>query len=235
MRIVTEEDFYYLSMQENLVLENVYFKSCNFYHCNLSDTIISPTEASLMKDCIFENCTINENCNVGNGILQNVKFYNFRTKFDLVFAGALFNKVSFSGQCGKLSLSSHTSQRTINNGKILTEEQISNLNKAADLFYKNIEWALDISEAEFEELRVFDNIPVELIKINCYSQVIVRKANIDMQKLESNPHIIDAHKHFIMQSKRDCILSVATINNKYEKEELESLKVLKGEGLVQCE
>lgn len=235
MRIVTQERFYYLSMQENLILENVHFKDCNFHHCNLSDCISSEREASLMKNCIFEDCTINENCNVGNGILENIKFYNFKTTESLAFSGALFNKVSFYGKCGSFSLSSYTSQRGGNAGKILTEEQINNFNNAANIYYQDVEWALDISNAEFRNLEILDNVPVDLVKVNCYSQVIVRKAHINMDKLEQNPYILASHKQMIINSKRDCILVVATIDNKYEKQELESLKVLKGEGLAQCE
>jgi hypothetical protein len=58
------------------------------------------------------------------------------------------------------------------------KERIQRFRAANGAFYENVDWALDISKAEFESCRIFCELPVRLIRRDPETQVVVRREKL---------------------------------------------------------
>jgi hypothetical protein len=233
MKRIEKEYFEHIGLQEHELIDNTWFKNCSFYGCDFSDRISFPNERSVIRNTVFEGCTIDNNCGIGNGILESVECINFKTKGILFCLGTLFDRVSFSGKCGNFLLSSHTVDRAIHGGEDLSKKQIKSFNQSANDFYKGIEWALDISKAEFKELELDPSIPAKLVRRNPETQLLILKENIDVERIQQHPHICSLFKRYLRSNQYDQIIVAGTISNKRINEELESIRVLREEGIAE--
>lgn len=232
MEIKIKQQFEHISLQENKLVENIQFKNCSFYSCDFSDRISLPQERSIIKNSIFENCTVNNNCGIGNGIIEDVELINLKTKGIVFCLGTLFNKVTFRGKCGSFRLTSETVDRAVHNGEDISKSQIEAFNHSAQEFYKGVDWALDISNAEFKELQIDPDIPAALVKRNPETQILIRKENIDVAKIQQHPYIFSLHKRHLTSNKYDQIIVISTISNKHLEEEMKSIQILREEGIA---
>jgi len=151
---------------DKLVLSDMQFKSCTFINCLLSLTTnikrISRIDNVELLDCVEEGCDI------GPAILSNVSVKNLTTSDLFIIWGALFDRVTFSGNMGRVKINFvvHPSDRTKK-----MQKPFDNFRKK---FYKSVDFALDISEARFKD---FDmrGIPAHLIKRDPESQIVIKR------------------------------------------------------------
>lgn len=79
----------------------------------------------------------------------------------------MFRRVRFRGRCGQLMI------RPPNPG-----EHEHAWREANERFYEDVDWAIDISEAQFLELCLI-GVPADLVRRNSRTQVIVRRPNVE--------------------------------------------------------
>jgi hypothetical protein len=107
-------------------------------------------------------------CDIGPAVFRNVSVDSLATNDLLIVWGALFERVTLSGELGKLKI--NTFVHHVDRSEA-TQLPFDRFRKE---FYASVDWALDISRARFKE---FDlrGIPAHLIRRDPESQVVVRR------------------------------------------------------------
>ncbi len=117
--------------------------------------------------------------------------------------------------------------------RMLSEEEQQQINLDAIDYYKEVDWVLDISQAEFQEFDISSSIPAKKVKRNPELQAIAYRENIDIAKIKGLKGIEGVHQiAFDVSQNKDTIIVVPTLKNKHLKSELESLRILREEGIV---
>ncbi len=124
-----------------------------------------PGNRSIVRKVTLERCRVQGSA-LHCAIVEDVLVDGLQTS-DLHQAwGAVFRHVTLRGKIGRLMLATLLSPRSRN-----APEQAA-LEQANEEYYRDVDWALDISEAETVELDV-QGVPVELIRRDPETQVIV--------------------------------------------------------------
>jgi len=142
------------------------FEGCTFSNCALSLTK-DINLRSTVSNVDVNNCAVS-GCNIGPAIFENVQVTGLSTADLLIVWGAIFNRVTLSGPIGKVKLNQyvHPVDRT--------EPTQGPFDEHRKKFYESIEWALDISGAEFKEFEL-RGIPAKLIRRDTETQVVVTR------------------------------------------------------------
>jgi hypothetical protein len=222
-------------------IKNKKFVKCSFHSCRLSVPYnLVPENRTKIVDCEFENCKFNGRSSFqSKGYFQNVIFNNIKNSDYMSISGVIFNQVAFKGKFDNWILKSNHA------GIIIDYETLSNdecveLNKYADAEYKKIEWALDISEAEFKDCDLHPCIPAHLVKRNKETQILIKyekaiavekKNNLSLNNFRAQSF----YDYAIGSSKSDMIFVAPVRNPKKFKEYVEAFKVLRGEGIAELD
>lgn len=152
---------------DGLALSSIRHVDCEFSNCAFSlttaiDRRSTVTNAELI-DCRANGCTI------GPAIFRDVTIRGLQTNDLLIVWGALFHHVVLEGDIGKLKF----------NQAVDAIESSAAIQGPFDTFreqfYRDMDWALDISRARFKEFD-FVGIPARLIRHDPTSQLIVTRA-----------------------------------------------------------
>jgi hypothetical protein len=225
----------------NHEIKNKKFLKCYFHDCALSFPYnLIPDDRTKIIDCIFENCEFNGRSSFQNkGYLQNVLFHNIKNSDYLRIGGIVFDNVVFKGKFDKWILDSSHFGMMVDYQMIGEEESIP-LDIYAESEYKNIEWALDISEAEFKECDLRPSIPAHLVKRNKETQILINYKNAIDIKSKNNIELKNykAQSFFdytIGSTKKDTIFVAPMRNPKKFKEYMEAFKILREEGIAELD
>ena len=169
MKEFINQEFKMMFDDGGAILSDLIFKNCIFDNCALSISK-NPSNISKIKNVIAENLSVSS-CDIGPCIFEDVLIENLRINEILIFHSPLFKNVKLSGNIGNLKINSAAFS-------IYDRPDLQNcFNELRNNYYKNIEYALDISEAKFLSFDC-NGIPSDLIKRNKDSQFIIRKKNI---------------------------------------------------------
>lgn|SRR5690554_1319486 len=160
---------------DNLHIQNLHFNNCKFEYCNIRSTDF-PKNRGVIEDITMRNCS-SVSSNLGNLVVKNCTFENLKTNGMVQIVGAVYERVKLIGKFNKMMLINEYNTPNKN-----VKDQYTLANKA---FYKQIDWAIDISKADFVELNL-RGIPSDLVIRNEEFQAIIRKKNIpsDWKKLK---------------------------------------------------
>ncbi len=146
--------------------EDFEFRRCSFQGCF---TVASKPKHRVtfrhvrMIDCDERGCTIRA------AILDECTVSGLRTEGLFQTWGAVYRHVALTGRIGRVMLS----------GSLGVSEEAVKQQKAFDdanaAFYAGIDWALDISQAEFEECDL-RGVPARLVRRDPETQVMVTRS-----------------------------------------------------------
>jgi hypothetical protein len=170
-----------------------------------------------------------------------VLFQNIKNSDLIRMGGIIFNKVTFRGKFDKWLLSSSHVSMVIDYNSI-SDEECKILDKYVQDQYKNIEWALDISEAEFKECDLRGNIPANLIKYNPDSQMLIKFDKVMKSNFSNNAKIMGSPGGYaelfckrVLRYESDTII-VASVRNKKEFEkDMKAINILREEGIAELD
>jgi len=103
---------------------------------------------------------------VGPIVVENLDAENCRSDRLFIAWGAVYRHVRLYGRFGRMLL-------TFLPTPVYSHEEIESFRLADRAFYETVDWALDISAIECEELDI-RNVPVRLIRRDPRSQVVVK-------------------------------------------------------------
>lgn len=108
---------------------------------------------------------------IGPALLENVFIENLNSDVTIVW-GALFKHVTVNGRCDNLMIHGITGRGDIEVGG----KGVLPYRTLCDDFYETVDWALDISEAEFGELWIRTRgVPTHLVRRDPETQAVIRR------------------------------------------------------------
>lgn len=166
MRTFENEEFTTFHDRGGNVYEDLYFKKCTFISSSVSITD-DPANRTLVRNVTLERCRV-----VGSAldcaVVEDVLVDGLQTS-DLHQAwGALFKHVTLRGKIGRLMVTPLVGPRHRN-----TPVQAA-FDEQREAYYRDVDWALDISEAEAVELELA-GVPARLIRRDPETQAVVTR------------------------------------------------------------
>jgi hypothetical protein len=170
MRQFEDESFHQLyDRGDQLLLENMRFKNCEFVRCAISLTE-KFGRMSTVRNVELLDCAL-INCQTGPTIFSDVTITNLKTSDLLILWCPYLDKVTLSGEIGKLKVNAAADTSTVGPANYYKQKPFDDYR---DKFYANVDWALDISKARFKELDL-ESVPARLVRRDPESQAIVTR------------------------------------------------------------
>lgn len=143
------------------------FRKCHFVGCAVSITR-NPRLRSTIRNVKITDCG-QLGCALYPAIIEDVLVDGFKTNGQLFQTwGAVFNHVTIRGKIGQLMTSPLIATARG------TPEQQKSFSEVNTLYYENLDWALDIREAEFQEADL-RGIPAHLVLRDPDTQFVISR------------------------------------------------------------
>jgi hypothetical protein len=149
------------------LFQNLHIQNCQFESCTLSLTK-DPGRRSSVHNVHIEDCEAT-GCIIYAAILQDVHVEGLQIHGLLQIWGAVFQRVTISGKVGGIMISPLLDPKRRNS------EMQKRFEKASSDFYSDVDWALDISKAEFTAEIDIRGIPARLIRRDLETQAVVTR------------------------------------------------------------
>ena len=146
------------------------FINCQFRSCFISRGD-NPTLRSTARNMRFLRCE-EKACTIGRAILEDILVDGLKTHGRFDTWGAVFKHVTLKGRIGNLKVSDFIVAADASPAlrhKINLRFQAANAE-----YYRNVDWALDISQAEFEQADI-RGVPGRLVRRDPETQVLVTR------------------------------------------------------------
>lgn len=145
-------------------LEDLVVERCQAFDCHFSLTS-ELSRQSIARNVLLKQCHV-ASCSSGPGILEDVVVNDVSTSGAFIWWGTFFHHVRFSGKIGRILIN-----KSISVSPSLNQDLFD---RAREAYYARSDWAIDISDARFNELDI-TGIPADLIRINPERHAIVRR------------------------------------------------------------
>jgi hypothetical protein len=208
-----------------LELADANVQDCKFNVCRFGKTAHLPAERRIVRNIHLRNCTASASCSFGPVIFDEVTVEGLKTTGLVIVYGAVYRHVTLRGRCGKLFLNQ------------LPDDRRPLFEPADRAFYEKVDWALDISDGEFDELDIRD-IPADLIRRDPESQVIARRRTAEAtraiwQRMDFRGTTIGVALSNMLDLDLPDQVIVAPKRDKLYKEYLAIFKHLRSEGVLE--
>lgn len=211
------------------LFSDIEFRGCYFQGCNLSVTE-DPNLRSTVRNVQLLDCS-QRGCAIYPAIFEDVLVDGFNTNGQLVQAwGAAFNRVVLRGKIDRLMISS----------VVDVYGDRPNLQRAFDEanaeYYRSVEWALDISQAEFKELDIRGVFPVHLIRRDPETQVVVtreRALKHEWKSLDFQENLLPFSIDFFLKEEEPATLLIAPKRHPKFRRYLQDIKTLRAAGVAE--
>jgi len=228
MTLHEKQDFFFTDADSGAVFSDLKFRECYFEGCAISISR-NPALRSTIRNVKFIDCS-QRGCAVYPAIVEDVLVDGFDTHGQGVqVRGAVFNCVVLRGKIDRLMISSVVD--------VMGDEP--EVQKAFDEanaeYYRHVEWALDISQAEFSELCI-RGVPARLIRRDPETQLVVTRAKALEGKWRDLPFKqtlwTTSLKLFLRDNKPDIVLVAPKRHRKFQ-DYLTDLKLLQDAGVAE--
>jgi hypothetical protein len=139
------------------VFENLSFETCEFVSCGLSITR-DPTRRSTIRNVRLSNCTFRSG-GIDAAFLEDIEVNGLHTRNLLQVFGAALKHVTLKGRIGQVIFSPLFDPV----GAWKEPEVQATFARANASYYRSVDWAIDIREADAEELEL-TGIPGRLVR-----------------------------------------------------------------------
>lgn len=224
---------------DTLRFKNVYFDQCTFDQCVLQ-SVRTPTTRHVLRNLELQRCTAT-NCSIFTTELQNI---TIDTLFiagggrinHLTVEGAVFDRVTLRGTItGRLQLNPgpDSSKFLLSKNDPTYEESWKSFFRN---YYEHVEWAIDISKAEFSTGPWLDCIPGHLVRRDPETQVLVRREslkNFDLKEIRWKADAGIALQVFMERGLFNGLVVCASKRSRKFRDELEDIRLLRSIGLAE--
>ena len=153
------------------VIQNLDLHRCSFANCTLSAGF-DPRKRTIVRRVRVSNCRIPSRFGLmGAPILDGVTVTDLCCGQILILWGTAFRRVVLKGRMPSMNLNEKTVFGCI------TAEHAQRFVEANRKFYEDIDWAIDIAEAEFGSVRL-SSIPGQLIRRDPATQVLLKRSRL---------------------------------------------------------
>lgn len=211
------------------LIQGLEFKRCYFHDCSLSMTR-HPELRTTVRDVRLDRCEV-EHCFIESAIIEDCIVDGLKTLGDLKICGAVFKHVVLRGKIDKVMITHPWSP-------YLSDEPPDAdlpIRRANAEYYKHVDWALDISQGEFQELDI-RSVPARLIRRDPETQVIVTREKAlqgDWKYLPYPDNLWAGWIDGFLHDETPDVVLVAPKRSKRFKPLLEGLKLLRQAGVAE--
>lgn len=203
------------------------FRLCSFQNSGISITL-DPRLRSTVRGMRFIGCE-QRGCSLWTAVIEDVLVDGFRTNGLFQTWGAVFKHVTLRGKIGRLMISPAVAPGSA------TQRQQNAFDEANAAYYAGVDWALDVSEAEFEEVDI-RRVPARLIRRDPKTQVVVTRE----RAMEGRWRELDLSKTdwagwidlFLRDGDPDLVLVAPKRDRKY-RDLVDGLKALRDAGVAE--
>jgi hypothetical protein len=213
------------------IFEDMEFVRCSFFSSDIS-IASHPRLRSVIRNVRAIECKVAASF-ISSAVIEDCEVNGLNTGQDassvLIVFGAVFNRVTLRGNIGRILFNSRAG------GTSFTNQQQAAFDAANAEFYKGVEWALDIRDANFFacDLR---SIPARLILRDPETQVVVTKKRLvqsDWEQLDlASTYWPFSLKRLLQSSREDAVL-VAPKQDREFRELLKGLQLLRRAGIAE--
>lgn len=191
-----------------------------------------PKIRSVVRNVKLLRCE-EEGSSIGTAIIEDTVVDGLLTSGLFQTFGAVFKHVILKGKIGRIMISRYLPDVTGTQEQQLAEQRF--FDGANEKYYSIVDWALDISQAEFVECDI-RNIPSRLIRRDPDTQVVITRK----KALEGNWRHLDLSKTYwgayfegiITEQIQDCVLVAPKRGAKF-RQLLDGLNLLRREGIAE--
>lgn len=208
------------------VYDDLEFLHCKFDNCNISVTR-NPRKRTIVRNVHLVDCHL-FCCDLWTAAIEEVTVEGLGTHDWLSAAGAVFKHVLVRGSVGTI-VSATAGQR------FRSEKVQRAFDSANAAYYSKVDWALDISQAEFTEATL-KGIPAELIRHNPETQFVVKRENVidgRWRSLDLSDSVVRTSIEHFIKSETDDVVLVAPQRAKDFRKQLADLETLRREGIAE--
>ncbi len=211
------------------VYSDFVFRRCTFRSCDISitrDPALRTTVRNVhLIDCIRKrdpagfSCAIVEDC-----LVENLKIEELLQTW-----GAVFKHVTIKGGIGRMMLSNRLCPTSTT-----TDAMQRAFEEANAVYYASVDWALDISKGEFEELSL-RGIPARLIRRHPETQVVVTRQRAmrgEWRRLDLDRTYWQVAIELMLERGDEDVVLVAPKQSKNFKDLLRGLQLLRETGVA---
>jgi len=167
MRVFEGQEFRsFYDQDSGCIFSDIEFRKCRFVSSAISITR-DPSLRSTVRNVRLKNCEM-LGCTLYTAIVDDVVIDGLKTHGLRQAWGAVFKHVTLKGKIGRLMISPLISPA------LATPQEQRTFDEANSDYYSEIDWALDIREAEVEELDI-RRVPAKLIRRDPESQVVITR------------------------------------------------------------
>ena len=212
------------------LIEKMQFTRCYFESCF---TIArSPETRTTFRDVVLRDCEV-RGCTVYSAVLDSVIVDGLKTNGLLQTWATVFRHVVLRGKLGRFMFSSILAPGV--DGFAPADQQRA-FDGANEQFYRSADWALDLTEAEFEECDA-GGVPARLVRRDPVTQVIVTRAgalNGRWRNVDLSGTYWTIALEFFLESQAPDIVLVAPKRARKFKKLLEGLQRLRDCGVAEA-
>lgn len=164
------------ALDHKVELVDLEFVKCNFRNCIMS-YVVDPSERSLIERVSIRNCHVQSSA-IRGAIIRDAYVENTAAPDLFLPQACVFHHVVLRGRIGRMMLGTSLSS--------VDPELASRFDEANSAFYAGIDWALDISAVETNELEI-RNIPTNRIRRDPGRHILFSRRRLqisDWQKID---------------------------------------------------
>lgn len=216
------------SWNETTVLENLDFIRCRFESC-FSAPVKNPKDCFVIRNVQIQLCT-EQSSSLHTTRLENILIDGLlHSGRSLPFLWAcVFKRVIFRGVVVAPKLNEFPSPNP-------TPDEKEIWRKAAQEYYRNVDWALDLREAKFKSVFDLPGVPVNLVRRDPASQFVLRRSTVLAAKWKpAKPSsVADIVISLFLASGLPEMVAVVGKASRNFKRDLESFQTLRNSGVIE--
>jgi hypothetical protein len=215
-----------LDADSGRVIQNLELRHCSFRNCTLS-LGFDPGKRTVVRRVTVSHCRVPLRFGtIGAPIFDEVTVEDFRSGQVLLLWGAAFRHVVFKGRMPQIIFNERTARESV------SSDYAERFVEANREFYRQVDWAVDISAAEFASMRL-TSVPGELVRIDPRTQIRINRSRLAARGWADLPlpSITRVAIEQCMRSKFEYQVVAAGRRSKFLSEELRGIEILREEGL----
>ncbi|MFD7710040.1 hypothetical protein [Streptomyces sp. NPDC059786] len=211
------------NLEDTETIEDFELNQCTFVGAVLVQHV-NPNPSLVVRGVRAIGCTLNR-CRVSGVRFEDVTLDGLSVRGGTQHLhGCIFSHVKISGKIGPLGI---TSPLPVPDGELVPGAEQALINA-----YRSIDWAVDISEAEFAEMTL-NYVPGDLVRRDPRTQFLLRRDSLSKVAGRELPDNADILLNQINLTPFDSTVVVAPTRSKQFRWFLETLEALRDMGLAE--
>lgn len=208
--------------------ENIVLERCEFTSCRVSMTH-DPSKRSTFRNVRLTNCVF-QSGGVAAALLEDIVVDGLKTRNLLQVFGAALKHVTLKGRIGRVMFSPVVSPATAYS---LPDVQAA-FRRANAAYYRSVDWAIDIREADADELEL-TGIPGRLVRRNPENSILIKAANLRNRnwRLGIENSIVELGISRMLEYQLEDKVQVVCRRSKDYSREIELFKILRETGIAE--